>query len=131
MFKTVSKYLFGSLFVLAGANHFLNAAFYLRIMPAYLPAPLLLVYLSGVCEIALGVLLLIPKFSRVAAWGLILLLIAVFPANVQMVAHAELYPEFDLIALWIRLFLQVVLVLWAYWLTLPASKRRAQTPARR
>ena len=82
--KVILKYLLAFGFVPAGINHFINADFYLKIMPPTLPAPLFLVYLSGISEIALGIMLLLPKFTRFAAWGLIALLIAVFPANVYM-----------------------------------------------
>src|SRR5471032_1404848 len=90
-------------FVVAWMNHFLATNFYLRMMPPYLPLHLEIVYLSGVAEIVLGVLLLVPPTSAVAAWGLIALLIAVFPANVQMAIHPELFPEFRAAALWMRL----------------------------
>lgn len=61
------KCLFAILFVAAGFNHFFNTSFYLRIMPPYLARPLLLIYLSGLVEIILGLLLLIPDFARAAA----------------------------------------------------------------
>lgn len=109
------KYLLAFGFVLAGINHFANADFYLKMMPAYLPAHLFLVRLSGVFEIILGILLLTPKFSRLAAWGLIALLIAVFPANIFMAQHAEFFPEFSQTALYLRLPMQMVLLLWTYW----------------
>jgi uncharacterized membrane protein len=112
--KTILKYLLGIGFALAGINHFLNAPFYLKIMPPVLPAPLFLVYLSGVFETALGVLLLVPKYTRLAAWGLIALLIAVFPANIYMAQHTELFPEISPAALYLRLPLQLVLIGWAY-----------------
>jgi len=108
--KVILKYLLAFGFVLAGINHFLNADLYLKMMPPVLPAHLFLVYLSGVFEIALGVLLLIPKFTRLAAFGLIALLIAVFPANIYMATNAAMFPEFSLIALYIRLPLQIVLI---------------------
>lgn len=76
--KTVLKYLYGIFFVLAGINHFVNSPFYLKIMPPYLPWHLFLVELSGLCEIGLGILLLIPQFTSLGGWGLIALLIAVF-----------------------------------------------------
>lgn len=104
-------------FVSAGANHFINPAFYLKIMPPFLPAPSFLVYLSGMFEIALGVLLLVPKFTRLAAWGLIALLIAVFPANVYMALYVERFPEFSRSAIYWRFPLQFVLILWAFWYT--------------
>ena len=103
-------------FVVAGANHFLNANFYLRMMPPILPAHLFLVYLSGVCEIVLGVLLLIPKYTKFAAWGLIALLIAVFPANIYMAMNPQIFSEISPTAQYIRLPVQLVLIAWAYWL---------------
>ncbi len=115
--KVILKYLLAFGFVLAGINHFINHDFYLKMMPSYLPAHLFLVYLSGVFEIALGVLLLIPKFTRLAAWGLIALLIAVFPANIYMAQHAEMFSEFSQTALYLRLPVQIILIAWAFWFT--------------
>jgi uncharacterized membrane protein len=114
--KLILKYLLAFGFVLAGINHFINHDFYLKMMPSYLPAHLFLVYLSGVFEIALGVLLLIPKFTRLAAWGLIALLVAVFPANVYMAMNTDMFPEFNPILLYLRLPLQFVLIACAFWL---------------
>jgi uncharacterized membrane protein len=119
--KIILKYLLCVFFVLAGLNHFLNPAFYQKSMPPYLPWHLFLVYFSGFVEIALGVLLLAPAFTRIAAWGLIALLIAVFPANIQMAINPQLYPDINPLALWLRLPLQAVFIAWAYWYT-----RRAQ-----
>ena len=65
----------------------------------------------------LGLLLLVPRFTRLAAWGLILLLIAVFPANLNMARNPALFPEIPPIAAWVRLPLQLVLIAWAYWYT--------------
>jgi uncharacterized membrane protein len=113
------KYLMAALYVLAGMNHFLNPAVYLKIMPPYLPWHRFLVAASGVCEIALGLLLLVPRYARWAAWGLIALLIAVFPANLHMAVHPELYPEIPAAALWARLPLQAVLIAWACVYTRP------------
>jgi len=119
----ILKWLFGVLFVLAGINHFLNPDFYLRIMPPYLLWHLFLVYLSGIFEIVLGVLLLISRFSRLAAWGLIALLIAIFPANIYMAMNTELFPEFNPLLIWLRLPLQLLLIAWAYWLTKSSVKK--------
>lgn len=121
--KRILKWLLGIAFVLAGINHFINADFYLKMMPPYLPAHLFLIYLSGIFQIALGILLLIPKFSRLAAWGLIALLIAVFPANVYMSMNSQLFPEFSQTALFLRLPLQIVLIASAFWFTLSDDKR--------
>jgi uncharacterized membrane protein len=112
--KSILLYLFAIFFMLAGVNHFINPALYLKIMPPYLPWPLPLVYLSGVAEVALGAMLLAPRVRRLAAWGLIALLVAVSPANVNMALHPELYPEFSPALLWARLPLQLVLMGWAY-----------------
>ena len=102
----------------AGTTHFVNPDFFLKIMPPYLPWHLPLVYLSGLFEIALGVLLLVPRFSRLAAWGIIALLIAVFPANIYLYQHQDLLPASPLVHL-LRLPLQAVFILWAYWYTKP------------
>ncbi len=115
--KLITKIIFGVLFIAAGTNHFINPKFYESIMPPYLPWPYQLVILSGIAEIVLGIGLLIPQTSQYAAWGLILLLVAVFPANIHMATHQELYPSVPAIFHWIRLPLQAVLILWAYWYT--------------
>jgi uncharacterized membrane protein len=115
--KRVMQWLLGVFFILAGLNHFLHPGFYVHIMPPYLPWHLELVYLSGVLEIGLGVLVLIPRYTPLAAWGLIALLIAVFPANVHMAMNTHLYPEFRPTSIWLRLPLQAVFVAWAYWFT--------------
>lgn len=120
--KLVLKYLLSAFFVLAGLNHFRNPDFYLRIMPPYFPWHLFLVYLSGVLEITLGILLLIPRFTRIAGFGLIVLLIAIFPANIHMAINSGLYPDISPIALWIRLPLQGVLITWVYWYTRPHAE---------
>lgn len=117
-----AKILFALFFVAAGVNHFINPAFYENIMPPYLPWHYALVIISGVAEVVLGVGLLIPKTSRYAAWGLILLLIAIFPANLHMATHPDLYPNIPPIALWLRLPLQLLLILWAYCYTLISNR---------
>ena len=117
LLKRFLKFVLALGFVLAGINHFLNPAFYLRMMPPVLPAPLFLIYLSGVLEIALGVLLVVPKCTRPAAFGLIALLIAVFPANVYMALNTEVFPEYKPSLLYLRLPAQLVLIAWAFWVT--------------
>jgi uncharacterized membrane protein len=117
--KTLTRFLFGLLFVVAGVLHFVNPAFYLKIMPPDLPWHLELVYVSGLFEIGLGALLLMQKWARLAAWGLILLLIAVFPANIYVYQHQEILPRVSPLWHFMRLPLQGVLILWAYWYTRP------------
>lgn len=102
------------LYIAAGINHFVNTNMYVSIMPPWLPQTMMLVYVSGVFEILFG-LLLIPSSTRTfAAWGIILLLIAVFPANIQMSVnyYRSQHPYFWLTIL--RLPLQFVLIWWAY-----------------
>ncbi len=115
--ETLTRFVFGAAFVVAGLNHFRNPGFYVGIMPPYLPWPLALVYLSGVAEAVLGALLLFPTWTVLAAWGLIALLIAVFPANVHMAMHPDLYPSVPPTLLLIRLPVQGLLIAWAYWYT--------------
>ncbi len=123
--RAVMKWILGLLFAAAGVNHFLMPETYVAIMPPYLPRPLALVYLSGAAEVALGAMLLIPKFQTLAAWGLIALLIAVFPANLHMALNPNEFPDIPPVALWIRVPLQAVLIAWAFWFTRFRSVRRA------
>ena len=124
MLKLILRIVFAVFFVGAGVNHFLRTGFYLRMMPTYVPMHLTMVQISGVAEIVLGVLLLVPQTTAMAAWGLIALLVAVFPANVQMALHPATFPEFQPTALWLRLPLQVVMIAWAFWYT--RRNRRAR-----
>src|SRR5262245_36586782 len=109
----IGKWLFGAFFVAAGIGHLVNPGLYLKIMPPYLPWHGPLVLLSGLIEIVLGILLLVPRTSRLAAWSLIALLIAVFPANIYLYQHQEILP-LDPRLHWLRLPFQGVLILWAY-----------------
>ena len=86
-------------------------------MPPYIPFHKAAVALSGVFEIGLGILLLIPQYSHIAAWGLIGLLIAVFPANLYMAMHPDKFPEMKPISLYIRLPIQGLLIYGVYLLT--------------
>jgi len=87
----------------------------MKIMPDYLPWPLALVYVSGFFEVLGGVGLAVPRLRRVAGWGLIALLVAVFPANVHMVLNAADFPAIPFLALIARLPLQGVLIAWVWW----------------
>jgi uncharacterized membrane protein len=117
--KTASRYLFGVLLIAAGANHFWHPDFYINIMPPYVPWHRELVLISGAFEILLGVLLLVPRTQIVAAWGLVALLIAVFPANLHMALHPAEFSNIPEWALWLRLPLQGLLIAWAYGYTRP------------
>src|SRR4051794_5891470 len=122
MLNTTLRVVFALFFIGAGINHFIVTDFYLRMMPTYLPMHRELVQVSGVAEVVLGALLLAPGKTAPAAWGLIALLIAVFPANVQMALHPETFPEFGPTALWLRLPIQALLIAWAFWYTRPRGR---------
>ena len=121
--RTVLRWLLTMFMVVAGANHFVTPAVYVAMMPSILPAPAALVYISGVAEILGGLGLILPATRRHAGWGLIALFVAIFPANINMVVHhlslgGRAVPTW---ALWARLPLQAVLVVWAYWCSQPAK----------
>jgi len=104
-------------YVSAGILHFTNTGFYLKIVPPYLPWRLAMVQISGVCEVLGGIGLLIPATRRAAAWGLVALLIAVFPANLFMAMSPADAGALALPAAvrWGRLPLQVVFIVWVLW----------------
>jgi len=119
----VLRWLLTLFMVAAGANHFVAPAAYLAMMPSALPVPGALVAISGVAEILAGRSLILPATRRLAGWGLIVIFVAIFPANVNMAVHQlplgdRVVPSW---ALWARLPLQVVLVVWAYWCSQPAK----------
>ncbi|RHX87453.1 DoxX family protein [Leptospira stimsonii] len=108
-----SLYSMAVLYILAGILHFVIPKFYLRIMPPYIPYPKFVVWISGLIEIGLGLLLFFPETRSIGAWGTILLLIAVFPANLY---HYQSRRKTDppKWTLFLRLPLQIVLIYWAY-----------------
>ena len=115
-----SRALLSLLFVAAGLNHFRSTALYASIVPPYLPFPLALVYVSGLAEIAGGVGVAVPRTRRAAGWGLLALLLAVFPANIYM-ATDNIVPantQIPSTLLWARLPLQFVLMFWVWSATL-------------
>jgi uncharacterized membrane protein len=121
--KSISKCVLAMFMIVAGIMHFVNPAFFLKIMPPYLPFHKGLVLASGGCEVLLGVLLLVPNYSHLAAWGIMALLIAVFPANVHLFQHQEILPAHPVVHL-VRLPLQAVFILWAFWHTTQSKKKR-------
>jgi uncharacterized membrane protein len=111
--------------IIVGITHFIKPEPYVNIVPSNLPNPLALVYISGFFEILGGIGLLIPYVSVAAAWGLIALFIAVFPANINQAVHAipiEGIPHIP-IMYWIRLPFQAVLIAWAWWYTKEPEKQ--------
>jgi len=105
-------YLMGSIYIFAGIMHFVKPRMYIRIIPPYLPKPEVLNLLAGVFEIILGLGLFFPNTRSISAIGIILLLLAVFPANIYMYQKgAKGIPKW---ALFLRLPLQFALIAWAY-----------------
>lgn len=107
-------YVMGLFYITAGVTHFLSPEWFLQIVPPFLPAPLALVYLSGVAEIVVGVGVLIPQTRHYAALATVALLVAVYPANIYMAVGDVMGSE---LVQWGRLPLQAVLVAWALWYT--------------
>ena len=109
----VALSLTAALFGVAGTLHFVKPEFYRPIVPPGLPSPATLVAVSGLAEIAGAVGLLVPALRRPAGWGLIALLVAVFPANVYMAVDAARFRDVaPAWALWARLPLQGLLIWW-------------------
>ena len=132
MLRTVLRVLLAAVLLGAGVMHFVDPWFFVQIMPPYLPWHWELVYVSGAIEIVLGLMLLVPATSRVAACGAIALFVAVFPANVHMaMANVQFDPppaagQPTPTAAWLRLPLQLVLIAWAWWLTRDVRSRRSR-----
>ncbi len=124
MIRNILAIVLGIFLILGGLNHFLKPEFYLKMMPPYIPAHELMVILSGIAEIGLGLGLMLQRFRRIAAWGTVLLFIAIFPANYYMYSNSELFPEVDPKFLLLRLPIQLVLLAWAYACTKPSKRRR-------
>ena len=105
-------------YVIVGIKHFSEPEYFLSIVPPYLPYHLELVYISGLFEILFGLLILFPKYRYYGAIGLILLLVAVFPANIYLAQSKEAQEAIGAtqeIATW-RLPIQGVLVWIAYFI---------------
>jgi uncharacterized membrane protein len=109
---TVSRAVLSAVFVTAGVLHLIFPSTYLGVMPPWLPHPRALVLLSGACEVAGGLGLLHPRTRRAAAWGLVLLLLAVWPANFQMLFDARSPAARALLLL--RLPFQPLLMWWVW-----------------
>lgn len=113
--------LLGGFFILAGVMHFITPGFYLAMMPPWLPAHGMLVAVSGVAEILGGVGVMTARWRRAAGIGLLVLLVTVFPANIQMLLDARAAGE-PTGLLWLRLPLQLVFIWWV-WVVAVANPR--------
>jgi uncharacterized membrane protein len=119
MYK-ISLWVMAVLYVVAGINHFVRPGMYVSIMPRFLPESSYrpLVAISGVCEAVFGILLIPTATRPIAAWLIIALLIAIFPANIQMAIDFTRRHNPYIWLIWLRLPLQLVLIRWAYQFTL-------------
>jgi len=117
--KRLLRWLLALSMVWIGIKHFTSPALFESIVPNYLPVHHALVLISGFFEIAGGIGLLLPFVRRAAGLGLVLLYIAVFPANINMALHPP--PGYDTetirVILWLRLPLQALLIAWALWVS--------------
>ena len=113
--KTLSIIIMTLFYIGVGINHIINSNWFIRIIPPILPFKIALVYISGIFEIILGSLLIFPKTRFIAGWGLILLLLAVYPANIYVaLTNGKAMDTTPMIA-WIRLPFQFVFIGLAYW----------------
>ena len=120
------RWLLGVFFVVAGIGHFVAPRFYLAIMPSALPWPVALIYISGVAEILGGLGVLLPATRKLAGWGLIVLLVAVFPANIYAALHGMgSIPSW---ILWARLPFQIVFIAWVDWSSVSSIPARPGPP---
>jgi uncharacterized membrane protein len=121
--RWISRLLAAVMFIIGGAMHFILPSTYRKIIPPHFPSPAALVAISGFAEIAFGSGLLIRPLRRTAGWGLIALLLAVFPANIYMaVAPEHVGVKLPSWVLWGRLPLQFVLIGWV-WSVMGAKRR--------
>ena len=118
-FKYVSILVMSIFYINVGIRHFTDPNWFLYIIPPFLSLiGLELVYISGVFEILFGIMLLIPKTRKLASYGLILLLLAVYPANLYLAFYKEPQKLIGISAFaasWVRLPIQFIFLGLAYW----------------
>ncbi|MBE19515.1 MAG: DoxX family protein [Gammaproteobacteria bacterium] len=119
MWKKIALFGLAAFFINFGVDHFINPDFYLLIMPPAFPMHLEAVYISGFFEVLGGIGVLIPRLRKIAGWGLLFLLIAVYPANIYMAITPEEFPDISISLLYFRLVLQFLFFYWAYSVTRP------------
>ena len=112
--KNIFLYIMALAYIAAGVNHFLFPRMYIKIMPGWVPAAALMVKLSGILEIAFALMLLVERTRHLGAWLIIALLVAVFPANIQMALDYSRKANPLLWVAYARLPLQLVLIWWAW-----------------
>lgn len=116
--KAIARSFAGPVMIAAGINHFVNPDFYLKIIPAGLPAPEALVYVSGAAQSLTALGTMFPRTRRGAGWVLIATLVAIYPANIYMAVNPEKFPSIPQWALLARLPLQFLFIYWVWLATL-------------
>ena len=117
MIKIISIYIMGLFYITVGIKHFQDPGWFVQIIPPILPYKYALVYISGLFEVLLGVLLMVPKFQSIAAKGLIILLICVYPANIYLAQTNGAALGISPLIAWGRLPFQFIFIGLAYWHT--------------
>ena len=117
--KIISRFLCAILFLLAGYYHFARPDLFNKAMPSWIPAPIELIYFTGICEIAGGLGLAVPnsRLQRLTAKCLAVFLVMVFPVNINMALNPQLFPSLPGSLLWGRLLLQPLLIALVLWST--------------
>ena len=113
--KYLSLIVMGVFYISIGVSHFTSPIWYVKIVPPYLSYKLELVYISGLFEILFGGMLFFKKTRFLAGWGLILLLIAVYPANIYLAQTNGAAMNTTPLIAWGRLPVQFIFVGLAYW----------------
>lgn len=121
MINKIAIYCMVALFIAVGILHFIKTDSFAQAMPAYLPEKILLVQITGVLEILGAIGLVVSRTRRPAGICIALFLVCVFPVNLNMALHPELFPKIPAFALWLRLPIQGLLI----WLALKASTYQA------
>ncbi len=124
--RRIGLFAVGVFFSAMGVLHFASPEGFARSVPPYLPAPLALVYISGVFEILGGIGVFVPSTRRIAGYGLLALLAAVYPANIHMALNLQLFPEMSPLALYTRLPFQFVFAALVWWATRPDPTEPSQ-----
>jgi len=117
-FKIITIAIMSAFYIQIGIKHFTDPNWFMPIMPPFLPYHIELIYVSGGFEILFGLMLIFERTRFIAGWGLILLLIAVYPANLYLAFNTDVQKEMNIssfLASWIRLPLQFVFIALAYW----------------
>ena len=123
VFKKFFRWLATLFFVVAGAYHFINPKVYLAMMPPFIPFQQFFIVISGLAEIAGAIGIQIPRFRKLAGVGLIVLLVAVFPANIFVAISNPVIPnlEYSASSMWWRLLLQPIFIGWIWWVSVKSN----------